>query len=626
MSTRPDVRFGVLGSVHMWLGDRQVPTGSPQQTVLLSVLLLREGQPASADELVSAIWDGEPPRAAISTVRTYVSRLRRILEGSSAVIETVGDGYALRVPDGSVDATEFGRLTARARELLRVGATGDAVAVLDEALGLWRGSALAGLPGQFATAQRTRLQESRLAADELRLTGVLDAFPNQHPAVVADLTALVGAFPLREGPRVLLMRALYGSGRQADALEVYREGRVRLNEDLGLEPGPALRLVHERILRGDPTLFTHPRPAASTASSRDPIAGPTRLPDDLPDFTGRAAELDAIRTGLLDGPGWVGIAGVDGIGRTAIAVRAAHLLRDRFTGGQLYADVATSTDLADILATWLRAFDVTGPELPDSVDGRLSMLHQLTADRPVLIVLDNVDDPAPLRPLLGARPAGGLLMTSRRRLTDLPALWVSVRGLRHEDSVLLLERIAGTDRVASDPQSAHHLARLSAGWPLPLRLVAARVRDRTMWSLRSIAQQLEHELNNVTGVLHDECVAAEAPIARAYDRLRPSQARALRLAGIIEQPEFTTQDIAALLALPEASAWSAIDPLVDLNLVEETSTPHRYRLHPIIRAFARRQAHAVEGPAGVAAARDRLRILGTGTDLLALEDSMAAAR
>ncbi|GAA1881223.1 hypothetical protein GCM10009687_56930 [Asanoa iriomotensis] len=585
--------------------------------MVLSVLLLRDGQPATTAELTSAIWDDEPPRAATSTIRTYVSRLRRALEGSTAEINTIGDGYALRVPDTSVDVTLFHHRTARARDLLHGGDAAGAVAVLDEALRLWRGPALAGLAGRFADAQRTRLEEARLAADELRLAALLDAYPNQHPAVVPDLTAMVDAYPLREGPRLLLMRALSGSGRQADALAVYRDGRTRLHDDLGLEPGPALRRLHEQILRGEPT---------SSSDHRAPISGPTRLPRDLPDFTGRDAELAEIRAGLLDGAGFVGIAGLDGLGRTATAVHAAHLLRDRYAGGQLYADIGTSPDLADILGGWLLAYDVPRADLPASVEGRLAALHHATAGRPLLIVLDNVDDPAPLEPLLHTRPAGGLVITSRRRLTSVPAAWITLAGLRLDDSVRLLERIAGARRVATDLDAAHRLARLAAGWPLPLRLLAGRLRDRSMWSIAAIATQLERELHNVTGVLHDECVAAEAPLTRAYHRLPPTQARALRLAGTIEQGEFTTQDLAALLALPDAATWSAIDPLVELGLVDETGTPHRYCLHPIIRAFARRLAHEVEGTAGVAAARDRLAALRAGADLAALESALSPTR
>ncbi|GIF63195.1 hypothetical protein Ais01nite_12300 [Asanoa ishikariensis] len=593
-----------------------MPLGSPQQVVLLAMLLLREGRPASVDEVTSALWDGDPPRAATSTIRTYVSRLRRVLDGTSATIETVGDGYALRVPEASVDVMRFRRSVARGRELQASGDAAGAAAVLAESLELWRGPALAGLPGRFAGRQRTRLEEGRQAADESRLSALLDAFPNQQAEAVLDLVAMVEAFPLREGPRLLLMRALHGSGRQGDALAVYREGRACLKDDLGLEPGPALRQLHERILRGDLTPAT---------PSPDAVSGPTRLPHDLADFTGRETELAAISAGLLDGPGWVGIAGIDGIGRTATAVRAAHRLRDRFTGGQLYADVASSVDLADILATWLSAFDLPASDLPESVNGRLAMLHRAAAGRPLLIVLDNVDDPALLEPLLRSRPPGGLLMTTRRRHTELAAVWVTIGGLRTDDALVLLERMAGADRVASDRPAAERLTRLAWGWPLPLRLLGARLRDRPMWSIADIAHELDRELHNVTGVLHDECLAAEAPLVRAYDRLRPAQARALRLAAVIEQEEFTTQDVAALLAVSVGAAFSAIDPLVDLGLIGEAASPHSYRLHPIVRAFARRLAHTVEGTAGVTAARDRLSVLRAGADLPALESSLTVA-
>lgn len=253
-------RFSVLGPMRAWRDGREVDLGTPQQQAILAALLLRKGGLALGEDLIGALWSGNPPRSAAGAIRTYVSRLRHALSsgdpGTAVVIESVGGGYALQVPTEALDVDVFHERVARARLERQRGATAAAGAALAEALALWKGLPLAGVPGPYAETQRSYLVQAQLSAraefleDELAL--------GRHRDAVSDLLALVIEHPLREQFRELLMIALYRSGRQAEALAVFRDTRQLLDDELGVDPGPALQDLHLRILKGDSTLL-HPR-------------------------------------------------------------------------------------------------------------------------------------------------------------------------------------------------------------------------------------------------------------------------------------------------------------------------------------------------------------------------------
>ncbi|KAF4408086.1 AfsR/SARP family transcriptional regulator [Streptomyces lycii] len=260
------LRFTVLGPVRAWRGAEEVPLGTPQQRAVLAVLLVRQGSQVPVEELVDAVWGEEIPSSATSSVRTYVHRLRRMLEQATAadpVIRSVGSGYMMHTAPDRLDLASFRERLADAERARRDDDPKRAAELLREALELWHGSALAGIPGPWAEAQRNHLARLRLSAVEARLTVELDLGGHQEAA--AELTSLVAEHPLDERFREMLMLALYRSGRQASALEVYRDSRTLLAEELGVEPGPALRALHERILRADDTLLHPPRAAARPA-------------------------------------------------------------------------------------------------------------------------------------------------------------------------------------------------------------------------------------------------------------------------------------------------------------------------------------------------------------------------
>ncbi|HEX4246972.1 MAG TPA: BTAD domain-containing putative transcriptional regulator [Pseudonocardia sp.] len=248
------VEFSVLGPVRAWRDGREVDLGSPQQCGVLGLLLLGGGRPVAVETLVDQLWGELAPSSARETVRTYLSRLRRALPAgeSGSMIDSGRGGYALPLGPDALDLLVFEDRVARARRARADGDSGGAAGLLREALALWRGPALAGARGRFVAHERARLDQLRLVALEERLA--LDLDLGRHAEVLAELASLVIGYPLQERLRELQMLALYRCARQADALEVYRSVRGLLDRELGIEPGPDLRALHERMLRADPAL------------------------------------------------------------------------------------------------------------------------------------------------------------------------------------------------------------------------------------------------------------------------------------------------------------------------------------------------------------------------------------
>jgi len=270
-------RYSLLGPVRVWHDGRELDPGSPQQCAVLALLLLAGGRPVTIDQLVEKLWGAAAPSAARPTARTYVSRLRRLLpaEGARSVIQSGRAGYLLPVAPDALDLTAFDQLVVDSRDAKTSGDPGLAVRHLRQALALWQGCALAGARGEFVDSERARLEQLRLGATEERIS--LDVDLGRHAEVLPEISSLAAAHPLEERLRELHMLALYRCARQADALQVYRDVRGLLHRELGIEPGPELRALHQRILRADPDLDRHDQ-RIEGADAAPPIAPVFNLP------------------------------------------------------------------------------------------------------------------------------------------------------------------------------------------------------------------------------------------------------------------------------------------------------------------------------------------------------------
>ncbi|MFB7287299.1 AfsR/SARP family transcriptional regulator [Actinacidiphila glaucinigra] len=430
--------FTVLGPVRAQRGSTEIELGSRQQRAVLAVLLLRENGHASLSELIEAVWGTDPPRTAGQTIRTYIHRLRKSLgpagDAGASFIVSAGNGYALRVSPDQLDLSVFRQRVAMAEGAAGTGQHTRAVAHLRDALDLWRGEPLAGIPGTWAMSQRNRLEALHLVAVERHINVEYEL--GRFGEATAELFDLVAKHPLNERFREMLMFSLCKTGRQAEALAVYREVCNLLSEDLGIEPGPRLQVLHERVLRADPELlvsdiFPNPEigPAvrespADTAPEVSPPQAPPPLPADVPMSVSGDHELAVIDALLsADAQGATAAAtGVivvmAGVGKTTPAVHWAHRIGHRFPDGHIYLDLRGSHSSSPAMTTIeasgsiLRSLGVSSPQLPADMEGRTTLYHSLLSGRRILLVLDNVRDAEQIRPLLPGTSSSLVVVTS----------------------------------------------------------------------------------------------------------------------------------------------------------------------------------------------------------------------
>ncbi|MFJ2264730.1 BTAD domain-containing putative transcriptional regulator [Streptomyces sp. NPDC087844] len=609
------VRFTVLGPVRAWRGSAEIGLGSPQQRVVLAALLLRQGLPVSAKDLIDAVWGDRPPASATNALRIYIHRLRRSMEQAGTppepVIESVGSGYRVHLASDVLDMSVFQDRLAKAQRMRREGNLAASHTLLRDALALWQGNGLADLPGNWAQIQRTRLDQLRLDALEAKFQTELRM--GAHHEITAELNSVVADHVLDERFREILMLALYRSGRQAAALEVYQETHQLLTAELGVGPGPGLQHLHQRILRGDPALLSPERePGPSSAglpsgagvptAGHVPTAAPAQLPYDLPVFAGRHEEVTEVES-LAEagrrrdaGTTLCVVVGSAGVGKTTFIVHVAHLLAAHYPDGQIYLNLhgydaqEAPVSIQSALRIVLESLGVAADRLPPDMDAQAALYRSLIAGRRVLLVLDNARNAHQIRPLLPAVPGCLTIVTSRNQLSDLVvkdgAHHLRLGALSKAEARDVLVRRLGADRVNEDPLATRKIIDRSAQLPLALALIAARARTRPETSLAAVADEL-CGAPNVMDVLSDadSSLDVRSVFSWSYVGLAPQTARLFRMMAVAPIPDCSLATIAALAALPVSRARSLLAELTTVHLVDEP-TPGHFVMHDLLREYA----------------------------------------
>jgi DNA-binding SARP family transcriptional activator len=584
----------LLGPVEFRADGNWTGVSAPKWRALLAVLALRGGQVVSTGQLAGELWGDDPPPGARKLVSGYVAALRRLAgDPGGRVLVTQAPGYRLMLTQADLDVSRFEELVAAGRAALERAEGAGAGEFLAAALALWRGPALAGVPrGPLIAAEAARLDELRVDALELRAEAGICC--GRAPELVAELRQLAAGHPLRERFWHQLMRALEQAGRPAEALEAYEQARKVLAEELGADPGPDLQQLHRRLLAGDPA------PAASPAAAPPAVAAAApavlrRLPAAVTPFAGRAGELAAL-TRLLDQgrpelPGTVVISAIDGmpgVGKTALAVQAAHMVADRFPDRQLFADLHGHTpgrppaDPADVLAALLAADGVDPRYLPADLDERAAMWRDRMAGQRTLLILDNAASSAQVTPLLPGTAGCLVLITSRRFLGDLPAaLEVPLDILPPRDARAMFSDLA--PRAADDPDRVAELVALCGHLPLAISLLARLFTRHRSWTMTDLIAETRARLLTVTAENRTVGAAFEA----SYHDLDPGRQRFFRHLGLHPGPDIDPYAAAALAGLPPGEAAEQLSGLLGDRLLEEPVL-RRYRMHDLIRQYARR--------------------------------------
>jgi predicted ATPase/DNA-binding SARP family transcriptional activator len=583
-------QFRILGPVEVILDGEPAALGAPKQRALLALLLVNRRRVVTAEQLIDGLWGETPPASALQSLQVYVHGLRRVL--GSERIETAGQGYRAVVGEDELDLDRFEATLARGRAALAADRTDDAADELREALAVWRGPGLANLPEETRRAAGAeRLEELRLTALELRIDAELGS--GLHDGVVAELEALTAEHPYHERFLQQRMLALYRCGRQADALEVYRDARRVLADELGLEPSPALQELERAILRQEPDLAA---PTPPTRSTRPLPVPPTPL-------VGRRLELAAVSALLRDdGARLVTLTGPGGTGKTRLALAVADALEPELRDGAVFVNLAPVSDPELLLPTIAEALDVR--------EGTRSLVEGVSEhlqERRMLLVLDNFEQllaaAARVGELLAAAPRLWVLATSRAPLRlaaeheypvspfDVPDADLPFEALVQTDALrLFAARARAVDPTfeldtASAPDIARVCARLD-GLPLAIELAAARSK---LLAPAQILERLEREPNILPPGPRDAPARQRtlaATIRWSYDLLGPDEQLAFARLGVfvggcpLEAAERVCE-----------TSLEILGSLVDNNLLRRRD--ERFVMLATVRAFAVEQLEEV---------------------------------
>ncbi|WP_158882176.1 AfsR/SARP family transcriptional regulator [Amycolatopsis anabasis] len=598
-----ELRFQLLGPVRLLIGARPVPIGGPSVRGLLALLALHANKVVPLDDLIDALWGHDPPATARTIVHGNVSHLRRVLRsiqahGADAVrIRTAAPGYQLTVDESRIDVHRARALLERADgEPLEKRAE-----LLAEAFALWQGPALAGVPDSMHAPE---LDDLRLAVHGARVDAELAL--GRHAELIAELTAMVRENPLAERTVGQLMRALYYSGRRAEALDVYRRFSRHAADTLGIDAGPELHALHERVLNDDLPPVGDPAPETGPRVGVGHLV-PAQLPPAVPVLSGRRRETDWL-DGLLGrselGAGVVGVVtGTAGVGKTALVVSWAHRASARFPDGVLFAALRgfdpnhPPLPAADVLTQFLLGLGVAPAELPERADERVALYRSLLAERRVLVLLDDARSADQVRPLLPPGQRSMAVVTSRARLDGLAvsnaAKVYRLDTLPPRDAKLLISELAG-----EDPGDQHgRLAQLCGYLPLALRLAGARLAASPQWTAEDLVGELANERTRLVAL---DVAGADTSVRAALDvsfrGLPADVATTFRSLGALHCPSFSPYLVAALADTDVADARRRLRVLAAHHLLTETRRDS-FAAHDLVRLYARDLAESeLSGP------------------------------
>ncbi|MEU5696646.1 BTAD domain-containing putative transcriptional regulator [Actinosynnema sp. NPDC020468] len=551
------MEIDVLGEVRAVVDGVPVDLGHRRQVCVLAALVVEPGRVVSVERLVYRVWGEEPPPSARRSLASYVTRLRQVVP-----VDRRAGGYAAEVDPLVVDLHRFRDLVVRAR----VARDEDAAGLYERALGLWRGEPFTGLDAPWLDKVRHDLAEARFAAG-LDLVDVLLRL-GRHGGLLPELTARAQRRPMDERVAAQLLRALHADGRTAAALDFYARTREVLADRLGAEPGPALQALHRQLL------------ARSV---------PRQLPVGPRDFVGREAELAALEE--VRDSGVAVVSGIGGVGKTALALFWAHRAASRFPDGVLHADLrgfepsGRPTRPEVVVRGFLQALDVPAERVPEDLDSVVALYRTVTADRRLLVVLDNAVDSAQVVPLLPGGPRCSVLVTSRNRLGALAATHavrdVVLDVLEPDEARRMFVARVGGERAAAEPGAAATLLGGCAGLPLAIGIVAARAAAQPRARLAALAQESGLDALDAG----EPQAALRTVFSWSYQALDADASVLFGLLGLAPGPDVSLAAAASLAGASVGRTRSALRALEVANLVQQ-HRPERFRMHDLVRLYA----------------------------------------
>lgn len=606
------IDFRILGPLVVEDGGRELTVAAPRQRIILAALLLNANRVLSVDRLGCYVWENNPPRSGPAVIRTYVMRLRQALGPKAAArIVTRAPGYVIEVDQQETDLGRFNSHRERAGTLVAAGDVAGASAELSNALSIWRQEPLQNVHSRSLRDIEVRHLEERYF-HTLTWHLDLDLQLGRHIDLIPELWRLTREHPLREGLAARLMLALFRAGRQFEALNVFHQTRALLIDQLATEPGAELQEIQKQILAADVPQLARSQPSAPVPAYKPQVASqprPAQLPAMLPDFVpwspggGMGGSGDWSSIGSLAEPATTtAITGGGGVGKSTLALHAAHAHRKEFSGGQLYADLggsrANPVKPADILARFLRDLGVPQASVPQDETELSALYRSAVADKELLIVLDDAHSAAQVRPLIPGSALSRLIVTSGNRLDGLEGARTLVLGnMDEETSLRLLTAIIGRERVDADLPAVKRIIGLSGGLPLAIRIIAIRLLAHRHRPLADMARRLESS----TRIL-DELSVGDLAVRSRFDSsyaalgnqpeygIRPDAV--LRVLGTVDLPAFSAAMVARWLTCAETEAEDALDRLVDANLLDRNG-PGSYLFNHLARAYAREQSRTM---------------------------------